>query len=95
MSRPPRRARSSSQTQVFGQPKAAQSLPRRPVLLYVDLHEVPNILEEYHSLPEAHQLTQNNLPDHTTAEELAFLTFLEFFRFEGLDISSPPHGHGC
>ena len=48
---------------------------------------MPSILEEYENLPEAHPLTQNNLPDLTAAEELALLTVSNFFKFEGLNIS--------
>ena len=54
----------------------------------MDLHEVPNILEEYQNLPETHQLTQNNLPTLTAAEELALVTFSNFLRFEALDMST-------
>ena len=81
MSRSSTRARSDSQNQFFGPPNAAHSLPGRPDFFYVDLHEVPNIFEEYQNLPEAHRLTQNYLPDLTAAVES------KFFRFEGLDIT--------
>ena len=70
MSRPWKRALPALPLNIFGHPNARISLPRRPVLLCVDLREVPNILEELQELPEAHQLTQNNLPNLSAEEEL-------------------------
>ena len=87
MSRPWKRARAFSSQQFYGLPDDF-SRPRRPVLLYVDLQEVPHILEEeLLRLPEAHQLTQNNLPNLSDEEELALLTYTNFYRYEGLDTS--------
>lgn len=86
MSRPWKRARTSSSHQFFG-PVDVFSRPRRPVILYVHFQEVPNILEELLRLPEAHQLTQNNLPNLSEEEELALLTYMNFYRYEGLDTS--------
>ena len=67
-------------------PVGDQPPPRRPVLLNVHLSYVPDILEEYQHMPEAHQLTCTHLPDLPQEEEKALLTFVKFFKFEVLSI---------
>ena len=49
-----------------------------------------NVLEELQELLEAHQLTQNNLPNLSDKEELALLIYANFYRFEGM----PPNELG-
>ena len=85
MSRPWRPPRSSTHQEWYSSPYGV-SIPRRPVILYVDLHGVPDIMATM-SLPEAYTLTRDNIPDLTEAEEEAFLTYMNHFRYESLGIS--------
>ena len=62
------------------------SIPRRPVILYVDLSAVPDIMATM-GLPEAYTLTRDNIPGLTEAEEEAFLTYTIHLRYESLGIS--------
>ena len=83
MSRPMRRPRSSAIAEWFHSPYD-RDLPRRPVILYVDLRGIPHIMATM-TMPEAYTLTRDNLPNLTEAEEEAFLTYMNFYRFENLN----------
>ena len=62
------------------------AIPRRPVILYVDLRAIPDIMATL-NLPEAYTLTRDNIPTLTEAEEEAFLTYMTHFRYERLGLS--------
>ena len=83
MSRPWRRPRSATHHEWYSSPYGV-TIPRRPVILYVDLHGVPDIMAAM-SLPEAYTLTRDNIPNLTEAEEEAFLTYMNHFRYENLN----------
>ena len=85
MPRPWRPPRSSTHQEWYSFPYGV-SIPRRPVILYVDLREVPDIMATM-NLPEAYTLTRDNIPDLSEAEEEAFLTYMNHFRYESLGIS--------
>ena len=88
MGRPWRPPRSSTHQEWYSSPYGV-TIPRRPVILYVDLSGIPDIMASM-SLPEAYTLTRDNIPDLTEAEEEAILTFMTHFRYErlGLNIRS-------
>ena len=83
MSSPWRRPRSATHHEWYSSPNGV-TIPRRPVILYVDLHGVPDIMAAM-SLPEAYTLTRDNIPNLTEAEEEAFLTYMNHFRYENLN----------
>ena len=85
MSRPWRPPRSSTHQEWYSSPYGV-SIPRRPVIIYVDLRGVPDIMAAM-SLPEAFTLTRDNIPNLTEAEEEAFLTYMNHFRYESLGIT--------
>ena len=88
MGRPWRPPRSSTHQEWYSSPYGV-TIPRRPVILYVDLSGIPDSMASM-SLPEAYTLTRDNIPDLTEAEEEAILTFMTHFRYErlGLNIRS-------
>ena len=83
MSRPWKRPRSISHGQFFGC-RGANLNQNRPVILYVDLHEVPDLLDLLHC-PAAYQLTSTNISNLSDEEEMALLTYMNFFRPEELN----------
>ena len=83
MSRPWKRPRSSSFHEYYGRADD-RTRPKRPVILYVDLHEIPDLLHRL-LCPEAFQLTHDNTPGLTEQEEASVLTYMDFFRYEALD----------
>ena len=85
MSRPWRQPRSLTHREWYSSPYGPTA-PRRPVILYVDLTGIPDIMESM-SLPEAYTLTRDNIPALTEAEEEAIQTFMTHKRYECLDIS--------
>ena len=85
MSRPWNRPRSSSHSQFFGHADGG-TRHTRPVILYVDLHEVPDLLNLLRC-PEAYQLTSTNISHLSDEEELALLTYMNFFRHQDLEKS--------
>ena len=86
MGRPWRPPRSSTHHEWYSSPYGV-TIPRRPVILYVDLRGIPDIMATM-SLPEAYTLTRDNIPELTEAEEEAILTFMTHFRYERLGLSS-------
>ena len=85
MSRPWRQPRSLTHREWYSSPYGLTT-PRRPVVLYVDLSGIPDIMASM-SLPEAYTLTRDNIPALTEAEEEAIQTFMTYRRHESLDIS--------
>ena len=85
MGRPWRPPRSSTHQEWYSSPYGV-TIPRRPVILYVDLSGIPDIMATM-SLPEAYTLTRDNIPNLTEAEEEAILTFMTHFRYERLGLS--------
>ena len=85
MSRPWRTTRSLNHRDWYSSPYG-HTTPRRPVILYVDLNGIPDIMESM-SLPEAYTLTRDNIPALTEAEEEAIQTFMTHRRYECLDTS--------
>ena len=85
MGRPWRPPRSSTHQEWYSSPYGV-TIPRRPVILYVDLRGIPDIMATM-SLPEAYTLTRDNIPDLTEAEEEAILTYMTHFRYERLGLS--------
>ena len=85
MGRPWRPPRSSTHQEWYSSPYGV-TIPRRPVILYVDLRGIPDIMATM-SLPEAYTLTRDNIPELTEAEEEAILTFMTHFRYERLGLS--------
>lgn len=85
MPRPWQRPPSSSHTQLFGRADGG-TRHNRPVILYVDLHDVPDILDLLRC-PEAYQLTSTNISNLSDEEEFALLTYMNFYRHEDLDKS--------
>ena len=85
MSRPYRQPRTLAHRDWYYSPYG-HTTPRRPVILYVDLNGIPDIMESM-SLPEAYTLTRDNIPALTVAEEEAIQTFMTYRKYEGLDTS--------
>ena len=86
MGRPLRPPRSLTHREWYSSPYGRTN-PRRPVVLYVDLRGIPDIMASM-SLPEAYTLTRDNIPALTEAEEEeAIQTFMIHRRHECLDIS--------
>ena len=83
MGRPWRPPRSSTHREWYSSPYGV-TIPRRPVILYVDLSGIPNIMASM-SLPEAYTPTRDNIPALTEAE--AIQTFMIHKRYECLEIS--------
>ena len=82
MPRPWRPPRSSTRQEWYSSPYGV-SIPRRPVILYVDLSAVPDIMATM-GLPEAYTLTRDNIPGLTEAEEEAFLTYTTHLHMKAL-----------
>ena len=85
MSRPYRQPRTLAHRDWYYSPYG-HTPPRRPVVLYVDLNGIPDIMESM-SLPEAYTLTRDNIPALTEAEEEAIQTFMTYRNYGGLDTS--------
>ena len=85
MGRPLRPPRSITHREWYSSPYGLTT-PRRPVVLYVDLRGIPDIMASM-SLPEAYTLTRDNISALTEAEEEAIQTFMIYRRHECLDIS--------
>ena len=85
MSRSWKRPRSATFNKWFRVPHSAAH-PRRSVILYVDLQEVPDFMAALR-LPEAYLLTRENIPNLTEEEDSAFLTYMDFFRYDSLNKS--------
>ena len=85
MSRPYRQPRTLAHRDWYYSPYG-HTTPRRPVILYVDLNGIPDIMESM-SLPEAYTLTRDNIPALTEAEEEAIQTFMTHRKYEALDTS--------
>ena len=85
MSRPYRQPRTLAHRDWYYSPYG-HTPPRRPVILYVDLNGIPDIMESM-NLPEAYTLTRDNIPALTEAEEEAIQTFMTHRKYEGLDTS--------
>ena len=83
MSRPWRRPLPATLRKWYSSPYEV-TVPRRPVVLYVDLRGLPDIMAAM-SLPEAYTLTRDNIPNLMPEEEEAFLTYMNHFRFEDLN----------
>ena len=85
MSRPYRQPRTLAHRDWYYSPYG-HTTPRRPVILYVDLNGIPDIMESM-SLPEAYTLTRDNIPALTEAEEEAIQTFMTYRNYGALDTS--------